>query len=48
MPEQNDVDELGEAAGIDLPDGGMLHTTQMLERRDLDRWELDPDSVADR
>jgi hypothetical protein len=48
MPEQNDVDELGDAAGVDLPDGGMLHTTQMLERRDLDRWELDPDSVADR
>jgi hypothetical protein len=48
MPEQNDVDELGDAAGVDLPDGAMLHTTQMLERRDLDRWELDPDSVADR
>ncbi len=47
MPEQNDIDELGSAAGIDLPDGGMLHTTQMLERRDSDRWELDPDSVAD-
>ncbi len=47
MPEQNDVDGLGDAVGIDLPDGGMLHTTQMLERRDLDRWELDPDSVAD-
>jgi Family of unknown function (DUF6335) len=47
MPEQNDVDELGGAAGIDLPDGGMLHTTQMLERRDRDRWELDPDSIAD-
>jgi Family of unknown function (DUF6335) len=47
MPEQNDVDGLGDAAGVDLPDGGMLHTTQMLERRDLDRWELDPDSVAD-
>ncbi len=47
MPEQNDVDELGGATGIDLPDGGMLHTTQMLERRDRDRWELDPDSIAD-
>jgi Family of unknown function (DUF6335) len=48
MPEQNDIDGLGDAAGVDLPDYGMLHTTQMLERRDLDRWELDPDSVADR
>ncbi len=47
MPEQNDIDELGEAAGIEIPDGGILHTTEMLERRDTDRWELDPDSVAD-
>ncbi len=46
MPEQNDIDELGEAAGIEIPDGGILHTTEMLEHRDTDRWELDPDSGA--
>jgi Family of unknown function (DUF6335) len=45
MPEQNDIDELGEAAGIEIPDGGILHTTEMLEHRDTDRWELDPDSA---
>jgi hypothetical protein len=47
MPEQNDIDELGEAAGIEIPDGGILHTTEMLEHRDTDRWELDPDSGVD-
>jgi hypothetical protein len=46
MPEQNDIDELGEAAGIEIPDGGILHTTEMLEHRDTDRWELDPDSAT--
>jgi hypothetical protein len=46
MPEQNDIDELGEAAGIEIPDGGILHTTEMLENRDTDRWELDPDSAS--
>lgn len=47
IPEQNDVDELGEAAGISIPDGGILHTTEMLEHRDSDRWELDPDSAQE-
>jgi Family of unknown function (DUF6335) len=45
MPEQNDIDDLGDAAGIEIPDGGILHTTEMLEHRDTDRWELDPDSA---
>jgi hypothetical protein len=45
MPEQNDIDELGEAAGIEIPDGGILHTIEMLEHRDTDRWELDRDSA---
>ncbi len=47
IPGQNDVDELGAALGIELPDGGMLHTTEMLEHRDSDRWELDPDSAQE-
>lgn len=46
-PGHNDVDELGAAAGIEIPDGGILHTTEMLEHRDTDRWELDPDSAQE-
>ena len=38
---------LGAAAGIELPDGEILHTTDMLEERDENRWELDPSSAED-
>ncbi|MEG4148781.1 DUF6335 family protein [Microcoleus sp. Pol12B5] len=46
-PDLDMVDELGAAAGIELPDGAILHTTNMLERRDESRWELDPSSAED-
>ena len=46
-PDQDMVDELGAAAGIEMPDGAILHTTNMLEHRDENRWELDPSSAED-
>ncbi|WP_373534866.1 DUF6335 family protein [Microcoleus sp.] len=46
-PDQDMVDELGAAAGIEMADGAILHTTDMLEHRDEDRWELDPSSAED-
>ncbi len=46
-PDQDLVDELGVAAGIEMPDGAILHTTEMLEHRDESRWELDPSSAED-
>jgi Family of unknown function (DUF6335) len=46
-PDQNVVDDLGTSAGIEIPDQGILHTTEMLERRNDHRWELEPESAED-
>ena len=46
-PDQDMVDELGAAAGIEMPDGAILNTTNMLDRRDENRWEFDPNSAED-
>ncbi|MEG4271547.1 MULTISPECIES: DUF6335 family protein [unclassified Microcoleus] len=46
-PDLDVVDELGAAAGLEMADGAILHTTDMLERRDESRWELDPSSAED-
>ena len=43
-PDQNEVDELGEAMGLSYEAGEPLHTTEKLEDRDKHRWELDPAS----
>lgn len=43
-PDQNVVDELGEAMGVNYEDGEPLHTTEKLADRDKHRWELDPAS----
>jgi hypothetical protein len=43
-PDQDEVDELGAAMGIEYEQGERLHTTEKIERRDLHRWELDPAS----
>ncbi len=43
-PDQNVVDELGKAMGVNYEDGEPLHTTEKLESRDKHRWELDPAS----
>ncbi|MCA9968707.1 MAG: hypothetical protein KC425_00755 [Anaerolineales bacterium] len=46
-PDQDVVDELGEAMGIQYADDEPLHTGDKLEERDRHRWELNPDSAAD-
>ena len=43
-PDQNVVDELGEAMGVNYEDGEPLHTEEKLEDRDKNRWELNPAS----
>jgi hypothetical protein len=43
-PDQDVVDELGEAVGITYQDTEPLHTEDKLRERDDERWELDPRS----
>lgn len=41
-PDQDDVDAIGRALGIEQPDNRELHThDEILEKRDQERWELD-------
>jgi len=47
VPSQNDTEELAEAVGIEVDDDTPLDTDEMLQKRDQDRWELDPDSAVD-
>jgi Family of unknown function (DUF6335) len=46
-PDQDIVDELGEAVGLTYEDNEELHTTEKLEKRDRNRWDLDPASADD-
>jgi Family of unknown function (DUF6335) len=46
-PDQDIVDELGEAVGLTYEDNEELHTTEKLEKRDRNRWDLDPASSDD-
>ncbi|HQY68007.1 MAG TPA: DUF6335 family protein [Pyrinomonadaceae bacterium] len=46
-PDQSVVEELGEAMGITYQDNEPLGTEKKLERRDEDRWELNPASAED-
>ncbi len=41
------VDEMGEAAGLVYADDEPLHTSEKIEARDRNRWELDPASSED-
>ncbi len=43
-PDQNRVEELGKAWGVTYQDDEPLHTIDKLEKRDKDRWELNPAS----
>lgn len=43
-PDQDRVDELGEAAGLVYQDEEPLNTEAKLEKRDRQRWELNPAS----
>jgi hypothetical protein len=46
-PDQDVVDELGEAVGLTYEDNEPLHSTEKVEDRDRHRWELDPASSED-
>lgn len=46
-PDQDVVDEIGEAVGLEYQDNEPLRTTDKVEERDRHRWELDPASSED-
>jgi hypothetical protein len=46
-PDQDIVDELGAAVGLEMNDRSFLRTNDILEERDDRRWELDPQSSED-
>jgi hypothetical protein len=46
-PDQDVVDELGQALGITYEDDEPLQTEEKLRERDRSRWELDPESAED-
>ncbi len=46
-PDQDIVDELGAAVGLEMDDRAFLRTNEILDERDDRRWELDPTSSED-
>ena len=46
-PDQDIVDEIGAAVGLEMDDHAFLRTSEILEQRDDQRWELDPTSSED-
>ena len=46
-PDQDIVDEIGEAVGLEYQDNEELGSEAKLEERDRRRWELDPASSED-
>jgi hypothetical protein len=46
-PDQDQVDEIGRAAGLTYRDDEPLNTGERLEERDRHRWELNPESAED-
>ncbi len=48
-PDQDVVDEIGEAAGVTYRDGEELDPTSKVDRRDVSKWErrLDPSTESD-
>lgn len=46
-PDQDIVDNLGSAVGLEMDDKAFLRTNEILEDRDSQRWELNPKSSED-
>lgn len=46
-PDQDIVDDLGKAVGLEMDDHAFIRTNEILEERDDRRWELDPKSSED-
>ena len=44
-PDQDIVEEIGQAMGVTFEDNEPLDFTEKLEKRDRDRWELNPASA---
>jgi hypothetical protein len=47
LPDQSVVDDIGRALGVEEQDEKPLATTEKIEARDRERWELDPASADD-
>lgn len=46
-PDQDIVDDLGKAVGMEMDDRAFLRTNEIFEDRDSRRWDLDPMSSED-
>jgi hypothetical protein len=46
-PDQDNVDEIGAAVGLEYQDNEPLVIDDKVEKRDTHRWELDPASAED-
>ncbi|WP_218082828.1 DUF6335 family protein [Anthocerotibacter panamensis] len=46
-PDQNTIEELAAAVGLEIADDQELDTFDILEERDTERFELDPESAED-
>jgi len=46
-PDQNVVDDIGKALGVEYQDGEELKASDKVGERDEHRWELDPASAED-
>jgi Family of unknown function (DUF6335) len=46
-PDQDRVDDIGRALGVEYEDNEELKGAQKIEKRDRNRWELDPASAED-
>jgi hypothetical protein len=46
-PDQDVVEEIGRAVGVEYEDNEELKSTEKVDRRDKHRWELDPASAED-
>jgi hypothetical protein len=46
-PDQDNVDDIGEAYGISYADDEPLRTGEKLEKRDEKRWQLNPESAEE-
>jgi Family of unknown function (DUF6335) len=46
-PDQEVVEDIGRAVGVEYDDNEELKSTEKVERRDKHRWELDPASAED-
>jgi Family of unknown function (DUF6335) len=46
-PDWNVVDDVAASVGLEVSNGEILHTNEILEHRDADRWELNPQSAED-